>query len=289
MAMRNRFHRSGAGTVSFFAFQDIITAVTGILVIITVLLSLSLPETPDHAAPEASAETTGLREKLEALLRRIADLRHASETNLASPQTSPRALQMEVDLLATELAELTALTSARAKAKPAESPASELKRSMAADLALEEADQRRIAAKLQKLREEAAAAAASRQQADAEVRQLEASLLAEMDRRSNLVLVRDNSRTSKEPLVAVVSSDGTTVHRFDEGTAAPLRDVAAFRVALTSFSPLDHYFVFYAKPSGVAQIERYLEAARKGGFEVGYDAIPEDAVITLESGNARKP
>ena len=287
--MRNRFHRSGAGTVSFFAFQDIITAVTGILVIITVLLSLSLPETQDDAAPDTSAETTALRAKLEALLRRIADLRHASETNLASPQASPRALQMEVELLETELAELTAFTSAQKKSKPTETTASQLERSMASDLALEEADQRRLAAKLQQLKEAAAAAAATRQQADAEVRQLEASLLAEMDRRANLVLVRDKSRTSKEPLVAVVSSEGATVHRFDEGTAAPLRDVPAFRTALASFSPLDHYFVFYAKPSGVAQIERYFEAARNGGFEVGYDAITEDAVITLDSGNARKP
>lgn len=287
--MRNRFHRSGAGTVSFFAFQDIITAVTGILVIITVLLSLSLPETQDDAAPDTSAETTALRAKLEALLRRIADLRHASESTLASPQASPRALQMEVELLETELAELTAFTSAQKKSKPTETTASQLERSMASDLALEEADQRRLAAKLQQLKEAAAAAAATRQQADAEVRQLEASLLAEMDRRANLVLVRDKSRTSKEPLVAVVSSEGATVHRFDEGTAAPLRDVSAFRTALASFSPLDHYFVFYAKPSGVAQIERYFEAARNGGFEVGYDAIPEDAVITLDSGNARKP
>lgn len=287
--MRNRFHRSAAGTVSFFAFQDIITAVTGILVIITVLLSLSLPETTDDAAMDASAETTALREKLESLLRRIADLRNTSEATLANPQASPRALQMEVDLLETELAELNALASAQAKTEPAKAGASELDRSMASDLALEEADRRRLAAKLQKLRDAATAAAASRQQADAEVRQLEASLLAEMDRRANLVLVRDNSRTSKEPLVAVISSAGAAVHRFDEGTAAPLRDAAAFRSALEGFSPLDHYFVFYAKPSGVAQIESYLEAARSNGFEVGYDAIPEDAVITLESGNSRKP
>ncbi|MEN9285978.1 MAG: hypothetical protein RLZZ179_3471 [Verrucomicrobiota bacterium] len=289
MAMRNRFQRSAAGTVSFFAFQDIITAVTGILVIITVLLSLSLPETTDEAAMDASAETTALREKLDSLLRRIADLRNASESTLANPQASPRALEMEVDLLETELAELNALASAQAKTKPAKADASELDRSMASDLALEEADRRRLAAKLQRLRDAATAAAASRQQADAEVRQLEASLLAEMDRRANLVLVRDNSRTSKEPLVAVISNDGATVHRFDEGIAAPLRDAAAFRSALTAFSTLDHYFVFYAKPSGVAQIDGYLEAARNSGFEIGYDAIPEDAVITLESGNSRKP
>jgi hypothetical protein len=52
--------RSGKARVSFFAFQDMITTVTGVLLLITLLLTLYLHAQPDSAAP---AET--VRDKLE--------------------------------------------------------------------------------------------------------------------------------------------------------------------------------------------------------------------------------
>ena len=287
--MRTRFNRSGAGTVSFFAFQDIITAVTGILVIITVLLSLSLPDSPDAPSEDSRAETTELKLKLKGLLRRIAELRTASQSSFTTPQASPRALRMEVEMLELELAQLAAFNSAESRERASALDGSARDRTMASDLALEEADRRRLAAEVQQLREAAAANAAERQQADAEVRGLEAALLEELKRRSNLVLVRDHARTSKEPLVAIVSSDGVRIQGFDGGSPEQWRDAAAFGSGLSSVSQLDRYIVFYAKPSGVAQIEAYLEAARGRGFGVGYDAIPEDAEITLETGKTANP
>jgi len=227
--------------------------------------------------------------KLKGLLRRIAELRTASQSSFTTPQASPRALRMEVEMLELELAQLAAFNSAESRERASALDGSARDRTMASDLALEEADRRRLAAEVQQLREAAAANAAERQQADAEVRGLEAALLEELKRRSNLVLVRDHARTSKEPLVAIVSSDGVRIQGFDGGSPEQWRDAAAFGSGLSSVSPLDRYIVFYAKPSGVAQIEAYLEAARGRGFGVGYDAIPEDAEITLETGKTANP
>jgi hypothetical protein len=52
--------RSGKSRVSFFAFQDMITTVTGVLLLITLLLTLYLNSQPDVPAP---SET--VRDKLE--------------------------------------------------------------------------------------------------------------------------------------------------------------------------------------------------------------------------------
>lgn len=59
--------RSGKARVSFFAFQDMITTVTGVLLLITLMLTLYLNAQPEEAAPAES-----LRDKLERAKQELA-------------------------------------------------------------------------------------------------------------------------------------------------------------------------------------------------------------------------
>jgi hypothetical protein len=74
--------RSGKARVSFFAFQDMITTVTGVLLLITLLLTLYLQAQPDVPAP---GET--IRDKLEKaqeeLNTRLAELQRRQLEELA--------------------------------------------------------------------------------------------------------------------------------------------------------------------------------------------------------------
>ena len=75
--MRARFQRGGTPTISFFAFQDIITSVIGILVVITLLLSMHLDQMPlvssdTEAAPaERVAQLQRALDELSALRAEI--------------------------------------------------------------------------------------------------------------------------------------------------------------------------------------------------------------------------
>ncbi len=280
--MRDRFHRSGGSGVSFFAFQDIITAVTGILVIITVFLSLNIKE--GSASPESAndAEAPELKARLEELLESIASRRQAAEAASDSSTAAPKSMELEIAMLEKEASELAAFVAARTPS-PNDKPQSPLDAAIARDVALELVDARVLAAKIARLKAEEAKTSTTRSVAEAEVKRREAELLAELERKNRLQLIRDRSRSSKEPVIAVLDDSGVSLQRFDSASAEHCPGLSDFRSQVSKLSSLENYFVFYNKPSGAAAIDDYLEAASTAGFEVGYDAVPEDFVLELQT------
>ncbi len=101
--MTSRRNRSGP-TISLFAFQDIITSVSGIIIVMVLLLSLELVERPEQdsqritssvatdiesAITEAEAELETLQGSVQELNTLISDI----------AETSPSELQNEIDSL----------------------------------------------------------------------------------------------------------------------------------------------------------------------------------------------
>ncbi len=280
--MRDRFHRSGGSGVSFFAFQDIITAVTGILVIITVFLSLNIKEGAASPDPANDAAAPELKARLQELLEAIANRRQAAEAASDSSTAAPKTMEIEIAMLEKEAAELAAFVADR-KPSPDSKPLPPLDAAIARDMALEQIDVRMLKAKIARLKAEEAKISDARAAAEAEVKRREAELLSEMQKKNRLLLIRDPSRTSKEPLIAVLDDKGVMLHQFDSASAEHFETLADFQGQVRKCSSLEHYFVFYNKPSGVSAIDDYLKAARDAGFEVGYDAVPEDFVLELET------
>lgn len=75
--------RSTSGRVSFFAFLDMITAVTGVLVLITLLMTLYLNKPPSAAANEASDMQRQIAQAKSKLDATLAELRRRTEQSAA--------------------------------------------------------------------------------------------------------------------------------------------------------------------------------------------------------------
>lgn len=269
-----RFQRGGQ-SISFFAFQDIITAVSGILVVITLLLALHLDEaTPVSADDEtASPERTA---ELEARLTELAAERAAIEYLQAARAVSdPAALEAEIAKLEQQLA------AANSRRTQQDAMASSVRANRAGNSSEVEAEaaRRRIEANAEKLVElehGAAASAAAMAALERQVNERQAALLAEQQRRNDLWLIPQKSGTSKEPVLVVVEKQAIALQRFGEAEPRRIRRKTDFTSALETYSKLDHYLVFYYKPSGADRFEELANAARNAGFEIGYDLIGED-------------
>ena len=85
--------RAGGGTVGFFAFQDIITAVIGIVIFIALLLSLFIGTESDAIRKKriAAQATPDQIHELSALLAEIQQMQSALATILSLPVGAPEA------------------------------------------------------------------------------------------------------------------------------------------------------------------------------------------------------
>lgn len=118
-----------------------------------------------------------------------------------------------------------------------------------------------------------------------EIQSLQIRLKNAEELQKRLYLIPDETQTSKEPVVAVVSKNGIEFSRFNHPTdSKAVTDVSnddAMGQAIGSYSSQDQYFVFYIKPSGVAVFEKLYQIAQQKGFDVGFDAIEEAQQIVL--------
>ena len=146
-----------------------------------------------------------------------------------------------------------------------------------------------IAAAAKQLAQREGAAArslADMKRAEEALRAKEGQLLAEQARKNELWLIPDRTKTSKEPVLAVVSADAVVLQRFDHPEKSELRGrglSSKFESALKDYSKLDQYVVFYFKPSGVDHFQTLTDSAKSAGFEIGYDAMGEEIAINFNT------
>src|ERR1019366_6698016 len=95
--MRERF-RSFDSKISFFAFADIITAVSGMLIFITLLLATDLGQPSDHRSQAANRE---MEQRLREVLAQQAEADSQNrnlEGLLAAAETAPATEKLETDI-----------------------------------------------------------------------------------------------------------------------------------------------------------------------------------------------
>ena len=280
--MGGRFQRGGQPTISFFAFQDIITSVIGILLVVTLLLALHLDDPASRSTDETPA-SAALAAALEAALRELA----AVQTEIAQLQAmnaaaDPAALAAESALLREQTAALEE-KNRKLRLTSAAMAGDRSGAAVQADLAKSRAtlEQQRAAVRI--LRDQADASREAMAKLEMEAKEREAALVAELDRKNVLRLIPERSTTSKEPVLVLVDGRGVRLQRFDAGETATVRDLGGFRDALKQFSKLDQYLVYYFKPSASGRFEELTEAGKDAGFEIGYDAIPEEFELEFRS------
>ena len=282
--MSSRLRSLNSTKISFFAFQDIITCVSGILILITLILATELDRPTSRTTHDADPE---LERKLSETLRQQAEV-DAQNRNLqgllAAAETAPAAEKLETDI-----------TRLRAQLAEEKTKHASVAEQLAASQSAFEARDRTLGLtdlKAQIQREVQEAESLARQEAkvreemtilEQRVASVQLKLLKLREREGKLWLIPDKSFTTKEPILATTSGSGAKVEQFDHPDQAKEFSKSSAPTEFDSYlgkaKPLDQYVVFLVRPSGIELFERLLKLAREKGFEVGFDALEENREI----------
>jgi hypothetical protein len=248
--------------INLLFFQDIITLVIGILILITLMLSLSL------GGAAATVEEQQLENELREVRASIA--RVEIENQRAQEQSLAAAALPGAELLENQIAALRRETNAAF---------AELQRSQFAAV---ESQQRAAAASARKkVAEQAQANLAEMEKAISELRE---KLAAARTNNTLQIIPAASSESARSPIAFVVSADKLQLRRFDGPNNAEVSLASGVDSARELFARLDarrESIVFYFRPSGAKWFYPLRTLARAGGFEVGYDAVEEQQQLVF--------
>jgi hypothetical protein len=286
--MTGRFDRAKVGGVSpFFAFQDIITSAMAVLITVVMLLALNIGSPAKSTAEDPAPESLQREWQriMEGLTQATTQLRDAEDA-VAAAKLDPAMLQGKIDDLRAELEAL------HAQSETSGNQLTEAKRHDGATVVWSELEKEKAAIKsarahLTELEDKDQRSRDAMSQAEEAMRAKESQLLAEQKLKNEIFLIPDRSKTTKEPVLAIVTADSVILERFDHPETTEIRGFglrSKFEKALEGYSKLDQYIVFYFKPSGVENFDAMIDAAKTAGFEIGYDGVNEDVTIHFGSG-----
>lgn len=255
-----------ASPFSLFSFQDIITGLCGIVILLVLVMVLDLATRRDGPSPSAAVAVPD------------------------DPSATEKALMREIEKLEAEMARTRSELENRRLAV-ADGVSSERKE--AADRELSEKE-RRIAAllsqldavriRLEKARDADAASRRVLLEMERTRRNLESGLAA-MKGGKGVTLVPERGNL-KSPVYIVLGRGRVEIHRPLDKLSRPVRadqkDVAeTVRKALSRLDASTHTVVLVVRPSGVADMMPVAELVRSMGFACGRDPLEEDAEVSF--------
>lgn len=258
--------RNDSSPLSLFAFQDIITSVTGILVLLTLILALELTQSHPSSATAATArvESTTL-ETLEMVQERIDELQ---QTIQSKTRFSTELGKLDETTIANETRQI------RSQLQSLEAETERMSR--AAKHKVRERD--RLAQKFD-------ARHADRQQ----LRDLEEetrALTAEQAKisRSDRIFFRPGAHAGKRAWlvdvraqrIVVAPVDNQEQQRHFEGPSATQLRAEFLQWAGARCHPARDYFVLLVRPGAVVLFDDVREQLRTKGYQVGIDVIGRD-------------
>jgi hypothetical protein len=281
--MRERF-RSFDSKISFFAFADIITAVSGMLIFITLLLATDLGRPTDSRSQAANAELQRrLQETLAQQAKADGENRNL-QTLLSTANTAPAPDKLESDIsrLRSELAAEKSKHAGMGEELAASESALAERDKLLGITKVQESIQQGIE-ELETLGRENAKVREATAVLEQKIAGVQSKILKLRAREGQLWLIPDRSTTAKEPILAVVSGSGLRLERFNHPDEARQFDgsgaQAGFESYLKHAKASDQYVVFLIRPSGIGLFKDLEQTAKDKGFEVGSDALEEDRQV----------
>ena len=276
--------RSLDSKISFFAFADIITAVSGVLIFVALLLATDLGQPTDSRSQTANSE---IEQRLQQTLRQQmeTDAQNSRlQELLAAAETAPALEKLEADVsrLRSQLSEERKKQNAVAHQMTASQSAIEA-RDRTLGLTDLNATIQRTLQEIESIARKATKARSEMDNVEQQVAAVQSKLLKLRQREGQLWLIPDKSATTKEPILVTVAGSGATVERFDHPDERRQLDKATadseFESYLGKARTLDQYVVFLVRPSGIKLFQALLKSTRDRGFDVGFDALEEDRQI----------
>lgn len=283
--MASRFRSSSGARVTFFAFQDIITSVSGILILVVLMLATEL----DKPITRSSDNNPELERRLAALIEEQAALDVLNKElrdSLAAARNAPAAGQIQTqvqELQARLTAKKRELTNAVAVA--ALQRAEQLERDARLGLSEQARDIEAIKKENERLSVKVAEARRKMEAAESALQRTEKIVLQSRARAGQLWVIPDTRGTTKEPLLVTVSGRDVLIERFDQPEKRLLIPASSarvdFRRFLSGVNTLDQYLVFLVRPSGISTFDALSDMVRREGIDIGSDAIEEKQSVNF--------
>jgi hypothetical protein len=279
--MRGRFNKSGASTVSFFAFQDVITGTTGFLIIITIFLALNLDEV--ISVSHEPDPNKAIAEALQKTLEKVIALKGLVTTAQLAPGETRDTVERMIDDLKRSISRLRSPEEMQAKKNPREE--SMLDREVRFEIKKLLVQIDLLKKQLPDTTREAAKAESKIASLESEVKDAMDRMQQTIDRKNVLKLIPERSATNKEPMLVVVQKKLLRLQFFDDSPTQMLNTGDDLMAALKACPPVKFYAVLYFKPSGALRFRDLTKLLREAGYEIGYDLISEGT--ELETGKSR--
>jgi hypothetical protein len=282
----SRRRRNGS-PFSLFSFQDIVTSVTAVIILMTLLLALELiHRTLEAASPrlvsaaevrEAIAQAEGHAEELRDRLRQTGEqLRQAASVSPASLERELRDLKSHRDTLTAELGQLR---KEQAAAKKAEQNAM----AQAFDQEAEKAELENLRAKQESL---AKSVAQQRQANEAKRGEIEEMKLDKTAKAKGRRIYNPAPGAGKQAWLVEVARDRFAVAPLGK-VARPIifaqrsiqGRISAFSAWMQKRSAAKDYFVMLIRPDGIDSFDALREAVDARGFDMGFDLIGENEIV----------
>jgi len=255
--------RKRSAPFSLFAFQDIITSVTGIMLVITMLLALELLERTDAAPPRATAAISkDLQQVIAVAEREIAELepqlQQRGKRLSSAAAVSPLQLRQQIGELEESIRRLRNLinesrqrdqrTKGRVKkARRQQQQQSRKREELLADLL------RRSTAKRQQLRKL---------------------------QQSNRLIFNPAAGNSKSPWLVEVSAERLLVAESGvAGKPLAFSDVDAFLRWARQQDKRSEYFVLLLKPDAIELFRETRDGLDEAGFDIGFDLLSKGQTV----------
>lgn len=290
--------RGNGSPISLFSFQDIITSVTAIMILLTLILTLELITKMNlrgvaaddrRVAVELQQSLTTLRERLEGLRSQSADARHTAmqvaSQSVKQVEADRRRTQRHSETLANSVASLESqLKAARQKRRDTEKGLLQAQKAHPETARLQD----------NAARDRAAAAMLEEQNKTEAKRQQDiAKELAESPQLVSTLVFNPHKGEELKPILAELSARGISVlGDGDEGVKAfgwgVLGPPNTFLRWLSEKDKNREYLVVMLRPSGLSKLDSTKEAISSKGFDLGLELVSDDMDIVMAE-DAQQP
>jgi myosin heavy subunit len=272
----------GGTPISLFAFQDIITSVTGIMILITLILALELIQKTEGSPQNRTNELT-------------AELQQATQ-QAATVQTTVAATQAEIENIRASLAGsetelLATLKVDSTKVSQQLQDLAELNKLLEAELAASTRQVQEAETASQSIEAEKDSKAQDHQTLESinETVQQKIEELKKL-RQANRVIFNTSQSGPKTPWLVELGAD--KILAAEAGKKGPPQSFAtpvAFVTWARKQNRASQYFVLLVKPATITQFETVRQALEKAGFEVGFDLLKADQTAIDPQTGAASP
>ena len=288
---------------SFFAFQDVITAVLGILILIALQLSFSLNVTKGEKGNQEGAfdnevitkqefhdkqkERGLLENKLRQLVSRNREILAKKEA-MESTGESLLLIAEEIRML---LAELEQLKEDRESLEQALQQKQESLKQEVEKLGLTsiQSEISKLSEQRKDIFKELASLKATEDKLRSEIKSSLKELSSQQDKMDNVWLIPEKDDDGKDALLITVDSKRLQFEEFNKPESLRVLNTndlkRSFQSVAKNYDKTKFKIVFLFKPSGAKFFQDLLQLAKDSGFDVGYDPIEERMKIIFSVPN----